>query len=149
MAGILIVEDERKRLRSLERGLRASRSPRPRAVMKATALASGGTFDVLVLDLMLPGRSGLEILADLRRNRNAVLASILEECGRIGRLTDQLLALAREDTGAARPAAPLDLSRLVLGVADELRPLAEAKGQRLAAAADGPAWVRGDELRLR
>src|SRR5262249_26048999 len=48
-----------------------------------------------------------------------LLGSILEECGRLTRLTDQLLALAREDARAARQALePVDLSALVGDVAE-------------------------------
>jgi heavy metal sensor kinase len=78
-----------------------------------------------------------------------LLGSILEECDRLTRLTDQLLALAREDAAAARQAhEPVDLAALVRGVVDTMRPLAEARGQRLRLEADG-VEVRGDEARLR
>ena len=76
--------------------------------------------------------------------------SVLEECERLTRLTDQLLALAREDAGTARPARePLDLAALVRDVADTLAPLAEAKQVRLAVRADRPVALRGDAARLR
>jgi two-component system, OmpR family, heavy metal sensor histidine kinase CusS len=80
----------------------------------------------------------------------ALLESILEECGRMARLTDQLLSLAREDAGVVH-AGPelLDIGALVAGVADTLRPLAEAKGVSLVAAAPSGPTVRGDEVRLR
>jgi heavy metal sensor kinase len=82
--------------------------------------------------------------------RDQLLGNILEECERLGRLTDQLLALAREDVGAAAlPREPLDLAGLVRGVVETMRPLAEARGLKLHAAADGPLPVRGDEGRLR
>src|SRR5215831_8756793 len=69
MARILLVEDERKVLRSLERGLQAQGYE----VVGATnadagfELASTQEFDCLILDRMLPGRDGIEVLADLRR----------------------------------------------------------------------------------
>src|SRR5262249_12085225 len=69
---------------------------------------------------------------------------------RLTRLTDQLLTLAREDAGAA-PATrePVDLSALVAGVVETMRPLAEARGLSLhAEAADGVS-VRGDGGRVR
>src|SRR5260370_25027037 len=47
-----------------------------------------------------------------------LLGSILEECERLTRLTDQLLALSREDAGPIRHIRePLDLSALVTGLA--------------------------------
>jgi DNA-binding response OmpR family regulator len=69
VARVLIIEDERKVLRSLERGLQAQGYD----VVGATTadsgydLASSQQFDCLILDRMLPGRDGLEVLADLRR----------------------------------------------------------------------------------
>jgi DNA-binding response OmpR family regulator len=66
---ILVVEDERKVLRSLEDGLRNEGyevvgMPTGEAGL---ACALQEAFDCLVLDLMLPGRGGLEVLAELRR----------------------------------------------------------------------------------
>jgi heavy metal sensor kinase len=79
-----------------------------------------------------------------------LLGSILEECGRLTRLTDQLLALAREDARAARQVhEPVDLAALVANVAETMRPLAEAKGLTLHAEAHEPLSVRGDAARLR
>jgi heavy metal sensor kinase len=79
-----------------------------------------------------------------------LLGSILEECGRLTRLTEQLLALAREDAGAARPAPePVDLAALVREVADVMRPLAEARGLRLTDETDGAVYTAGEQARLR
>src|SRR5215469_3195745 len=64
-------------LRSLERGLRAEGYDVTTAATGEDGyrLATDGRFDCVVLDLMLPGRDGLEVLADLRRagNRTPVL----------------------------------------------------------------------------
>jgi DNA-binding response OmpR family regulator len=66
---ILIIEDERKLLRSLARGLQEEGH-------EVVATASGETgyeqavtqpFACIVLDLMLPGRDGLQVLASLRQ----------------------------------------------------------------------------------
>ncbi len=82
--------------------------------------------------------------------QQALLGSILEECERLGRLTDQLLALSREDAGVAPyTREPLDLTALVAGVVETMRPLAEAKGLRLLNHGNGPVPVRGDPGRLR
>jgi heavy metal sensor kinase len=79
-----------------------------------------------------------------------LLGSILEECDRLTRLTDQLLALAREDARAGHQAhEPLDLANLVRDVAETMRPLAEAKGLRLSVDRNGIAQVHGDPTRLR
>jgi heavy metal sensor kinase len=79
-----------------------------------------------------------------------LLGSILEECCRLTRLTDQLLALAREDARVARQAEePVELAALVGGVAETMRPLAEAKEIHLRADVNGAAWIKGDAARLR
>jgi len=67
---ILVVEDEVKLAEALRRGLAADQY----AVTVAHTgedgfyLANEETFDLAILDIMLPGRDGLEILAALRRH---------------------------------------------------------------------------------
>jgi heavy metal sensor kinase len=82
-----------------------------------------------------------------------LLASVLEECDRLTRLTDQLLTLARQDAGTApRRREPVDVTGLAAAVVEDLRPLAEAKGQTLRLeidpARDGQV-VAGDPGQLR
>src|SRR5205823_2269078 len=61
-----------------------------------------------------------------------LLGSILEECDRLTRLTDQLLTLSREDAGAAQqPREPVDIAGLVETVVETMRPLAEARNLSL------------------
>ena len=68
MARVLIVEDQKKLLQSLRRGLEEEGYD----VLTATTgeegfyLATTGSPDAIVLDLMLPGRDGLKVLGDLR-----------------------------------------------------------------------------------
>ena len=66
---ILVVEDERKLAQVLASALRAEHYD---VVVAPTGedgffRANAETFDLVVLDLMLPGRSGLEILQTLRK----------------------------------------------------------------------------------
>jgi DNA-binding response OmpR family regulator len=70
VARLLIVEDERKILRGLERGLQAEDYE---VVTAATGeagyeLAVGQAFDCMILDLLLPGRDGIQVLKDLRES---------------------------------------------------------------------------------
>jgi len=68
MTRVLIVEDQKKLLESLRRGL----AEEGYDVLTAASgeegfyLASTERIEALVLDLMLPGRGGLEVLRDLR-----------------------------------------------------------------------------------
>jgi heavy metal sensor kinase len=78
-----------------------------------------------------------------------LLASVLEECDRLTRLTDQLLALAREDAKPRPALEQVDLAVQAAGIAENLRPLAEAKGLGLDVKASGDVSVRGDGVRLR
>jgi DNA-binding response OmpR family regulator len=76
---ILIIEDERKVLRALERGLQDHGYE---VVGEATGEAGleralTQPFDCIVLDLLLPGRDGLQVLADLRQRGNKVPVLIL------------------------------------------------------------------------
>jgi signal transduction histidine kinase len=79
-----------------------------------------------------------------------LLGSILEECERLGRLTDQLLTLAREDAGSSRAGwEAVDLATLIKDVTETLRPVAENKGLYLQSETNGPVTVSGNNLSLR
>ena len=66
---ILVVEDERKVAEFVARGLRDQRFAVDVAIDGQTGwnMASTADYDLIVLDLMLPGLSGLEVLKRLRR----------------------------------------------------------------------------------
>jgi heavy metal sensor kinase len=78
-----------------------------------------------------------------------LLGSILEECERLTRLTDQLLMLAREDAGGGDCGGTVDLTTLVVYVVETLRPLADVKGVDLQAGSAGAVPVHGNAARLR
>jgi DNA-binding response OmpR family regulator len=76
---VLIIEDERKVLRGLERGLREEGydvvgAPTGEAGYE---IAIAESFDCLILDLLLPGRDGLSVLADLWRAHKPLPVLIL------------------------------------------------------------------------
>jgi two-component system, OmpR family, copper resistance phosphate regulon response regulator CusR len=79
MSRVLVVEDERKLLRALERGLRAEGYEVVTAATgnEGSTIALAQSFDAVVLDWMLPGRDGLQVLADLRRAGRAVPVLLL------------------------------------------------------------------------
>src|SRR5262245_18878526 len=66
---ILVVEDERKLAQALARGLEAQHYDVALAATGEDGFfhATTEVFDLVILDLMLPGRSGLEILKVLRQ----------------------------------------------------------------------------------
>lgn len=68
MARVLIIEDQRKHLESLRRGLEVEGYDVMTAATGPEGLEAAltGAVDVVVLDLMLPGRHGLDVLRDLR-----------------------------------------------------------------------------------
>ena len=66
---ILIIEDERKVAKALREGLTAEHYEVCTAATgeEGFFLASQGSFDLVLLDLMLPQRDGIDVLATLRR----------------------------------------------------------------------------------
>ena len=131
---ILLVEDSETLQRTLGAGLRNSGFAVDQALdgHAADAFLVNGGYDAVVLDLMIPGLDGLEVLARLRRRADPVYVLILSAKDRIEdrvrgldlgaddylvkpfafeELVSRLRALARRD----RPAgAPVD-SRLEHG----------------------------------
>src|SRR5262249_31009370 len=79
MPRVLVVEDERKVLRSLQRGLEREGYDVATAADGDAGyeLALTQPSDCVVLDLLLPGRDGLHVLADLRRAGKATPVLVL------------------------------------------------------------------------
>ncbi len=76
---LLVIEDEPKVGHALQQGLQAEGYE---VVLAETGedgffLASSRAFDLIVLDLMLPGRNGLEVLAALRKQNSTAQILIL------------------------------------------------------------------------
>jgi two-component system copper resistance phosphate regulon response regulator CusR len=76
---ILVVEDEAKMAKALRAGLEANHYSVSVAQTGEDGffLASTETFDLVILDLMLPGRDGIEILSGLRQKGVRVPVLIL------------------------------------------------------------------------
>jgi DNA-binding response OmpR family regulator len=127
---VLVIEDEPGIVDFVRRGLEAAGF--------AVAVASDGiegerlalrdSFDAIVLDLMLPGRSGLEILAAVQRARLAVPVIVLTA---LGEIEDRVVGL---DSGAVDYLVkPFSLAELVARVRAQVRVLAQASTSTLQA----------------
>jgi len=135
---ILLVEDDRRASEYLAKGLRELGHIVEQAFdgEAGLAVAEGGTYDVLVLDRMLPKLDGLEIVKRLRGGGNAVpilILSALDEVDEriqglraggddylakpyhLEELAARLDALARRQ-GEAGPAGKLKVADLELDV---------------------------------
>ena len=79
MARVLIAEDEPRLAAFLEKGLRASGfvTTVVRDGLAAAAAAADSEFDLMILDLGLPGKDGLEVLRELRADDNSLPVIIL------------------------------------------------------------------------
>lgn len=68
---ILIVEDEVQLLAALKDIIAAKGDQVDVATngMKGEELALTGTYDIIILDIMLPGKNGLEVLKELRKEK--------------------------------------------------------------------------------
>src|SRR6202142_1651359 len=91
---ILVVEDEKKPASFVRKGLQAEGFPADICNNGDDALAAARTtpFDVIVLDIMLPGRDGLSVLRQLRERKNAVPVLLLSARGEVNERVDGLNA---------------------------------------------------------
>jgi DNA-binding response OmpR family regulator len=125
---VLVVEDEPGIVDFVRRGLEAEGFSVQTAQdgIAGERLALKGTFDLVVLDLMLPGRGGMEILATLRRERPALPVVVLTARGEI---EDRVAGL---EAGAVDYLSkPFSLAELVARVRAQLRVVAEASSSTL------------------
>jgi DNA-binding response OmpR family regulator len=127
-ARVLVVEDEPGIVDFVSRGLEAAGFEVQTALdgIEGERLALKDSFDAIVLDLMLPGRSGLEILASVRRARPSVPVIVLTARGEI---EDRVAGL---DAGAVDYLVkPFSLAELVARVRAQLRVVAQASTSTL------------------
>ena len=106
---ILIVEDERKVAAALKEGLEAEGYEVTLAGTGEEGFfhASARAFDLIVFDIMLPGRDGLEVLSALRRQDNAPVLLLTARDG----VEDRVFGLnAGEDDYLVKPFASEELS---------------------------------------
>src|ERR1700691_2575142 len=85
VANVLLIEDEPGIVDFVRRGLEAEGFAVEAALdgESGERLALNGSFDAIVLDLMLPGSSGLEILAAVRRAMPSLPVIVLTARGEI------------------------------------------------------------------
>lgn len=130
-ARVLLIEDEPGIVDFVKRGLEAEGFTVEAALdgVEGERLALREDFDGIVLDLMLPGRSGLQILAAVRRAKPRVPVIVLTARGEI---EDRVEGL---DAGAVDYLVkPFSLAELVARVRAQLRVLAEASSSTLSVA---------------
>ncbi len=127
---VLVIEDEPGIADFLRRGLTAEGFAVESSLdgLEGERLALGGSFDAIVLDLMLPGRSGLQILASVRRASPTVPVIVLSARGEI---EDRIAGL---ETGAVDYLVkPFSLAELVARLRAQLRVVAQASASTLRA----------------
>jgi two-component system OmpR family response regulator len=125
---VLLIEDEPGIVDFVRRGLEAEGFDVEAAVdgTEGERIALNGGFDAIVLDLMLPGRSGLEILASVRQATPSVPVIVLTARGEI---EDRVAGL---DAGAVDYLVkPFSLAELVARVRAQLRVIAQASASML------------------
>ncbi len=71
------------------------------------------------------------------------------ELGRMGRLVNDMLTLSRVDSTAPTSFVTIDASRLLAEIAEQMAPVAEARGLRLDLRCYGPVFVQAEPDRLK
>jgi DNA-binding response OmpR family regulator len=129
-ARVLVVEDEPGIVDFVRRGMEATGFKVQVALdgIEGERLALSESFDAIVLDLMLPGRSGLDILAAVRGAKSNVPVIVLTARGEI---EDRIAGL---DAGAVDYLVkPFSMAELVARVRAQLRATAQTSTTTLSA----------------
>jgi DNA-binding response OmpR family regulator len=129
-ARILVIEDEPGIVDFVRRGLEAEGFAVESALdgLEGERLVLKGGFDAVVLDLMLPGRGGLEILAVVQRATPSLPVIVLTARGEI---EDRVAGL---EAGAVDYLVkPFSMAELVARVRAQLRVIAQASASTLSA----------------
>ncbi len=127
---ILVIEDEPGIVDFLERGLRAHGFEVDSALdgNAGTDKALGDAIDLVVLDMMLPGRSGLEVLELIHTSKPTLPVIVLTARGEI---EDRISGL---DAGAVDYLTkPFSLSELAARIRAQLRVASQAPSTSLTA----------------
>jgi DNA-binding response OmpR family regulator len=125
---VLVIEDEPGIADFLRRGLTAEGFAVESSLdgTEGERLALAGNFDAIVLDLMLPGRSGLQILASVTRASPTLPVIVLSARGEI---EDRVAGL---ETGAVDYLVkPFSLAELVARLRAQLRVVVQASASIL------------------
>jgi DNA-binding response OmpR family regulator len=91
---LLVVEDDRTVGQFIRRGLEEAQYHADLVVdgMEALRLISGGLYDLVILDLRLPGMTGLEVLRTLRDRGNTTPVLVLTAQDAVGQKVEALRA---------------------------------------------------------
>ncbi len=110
---VLVVEDERKTASFVRKALQSEGFAVDACSTGEDALAAARItpFDVIVLDIMLPGRDGLSVLRQLRERRNTTPVLLLSARGEVNERVEGLNAGADDYLPK-----PFELSELVARV---------------------------------
>jgi len=127
---VLLIEDEPGIVDFVRRGLLAEGFEVDAALdgLEGERLALRGDFDAIVLDLMLPGRSGMEILAAVRASQPSLPVIVLTARGEIEDRVEGLEAGAVDYL-----VKPFSMAELVARVRAHLRVVAHASTSMLSA----------------
>jgi two-component system OmpR family response regulator len=127
---VLLIEDEPGIVDFVRRGLEAQGFAVESAAVgiEGERLALAGSFDAIVLDLMLPARGGMDILASVRRAKPRLPVIVLTARAEV---EDRIAGL---DAGAVDYLVkPFSLAELVARVRAQLRVVAQASTTTLRA----------------
>jgi DNA-binding response OmpR family regulator len=108
-------------------------------------------FDLLLLDIMMPGKDGLQIIRGLRRRSDMPVIFVSARSGDIDKISG--LQFGADDY-ITKPFNPQELVARVQSVLRRSRSAADASGEQIAAGElrmDIPnrqAWLKGDALQL-
>jgi two-component system, OmpR family, response regulator len=130
---ILVVEDEPAIVDFLERALRREGFLVEAALdgLSGERMVATGSYDMVILDVMLPGRSGLEILQALQRSRPGLPVILLTARSEI---EDRVVGL---DAGAVDYLVkPFSLAELLARVRAQLRVATNASSATILRGAD-------------
>ena len=127
---LLVVDDDRRIRDLLSRflAIEGYRITTAETAMEARAKLTGLSFDLLILDVMMPGETGFELAKSIRQSSSVPILMLTARDGAESRITG--LEIGADDY-VSKPFEPRELSLRIANILKRTRPVAAPRAEQV------------------